>query len=242
MLSLLVLALALSAQADSNCSESRGGQWPVTNLFVVVNKEASRQLSPAYVPKDLEVIPVELISPLAPKHQTLRAPALRAYARMHEAAAKSGVKLFIRSAYRSFDDQCRTFASKVAKFTTQFHSPERGFGYAQKISAEPGRSQHQLGTTMDIVFEELNYDFSIEKADKTPSFAWLDQHAHEFGFIMSYPFGDDDPENHGYNSATGYFFEPWHWRYVGVVAAKAYKASGQLPDDFLKTLESTQRK
>lgn len=233
----VVTIFSLRAFADANCSVSRHGNLPVKNLFTVVNKEPGRQLSPRYVPLDLQVVPVELLSPIAPKHQMLRAETLAAYSRMQAEALKAGVKLFIRSSYRSFDDQCRTFASKVDKFTAQFHSDEKGLKYARQISAEPGRSQHQLGTTMDIVFEELNYDFSIEKADQTPSFHWLDQHAHEFGFIMSYPYGDDDPENHGYNSATGYFFEPWHWRYVGVETARAFKVSGQLPDAFLKTLE-----
>lgn len=232
----LTMTIGATALADSVCSESRHGTLKGENLFVVVNKEAGNQLSPSYIPKDLVAIPASLLSPLASQHQKLRAKPLAAFARMHEQAAKDGIKLFIRSAYRSVDDQCGTFASKVEKFVAQFQSKEKGWNHARRISAEPGRSQHQLGTTMDIVFEELNYDFSIEKADKTPSFRWLDQHAQDYGFIMTYPFANDDPDDYGFNSATGYFFEPWHWRYIGVENARAFKASKMLPDAFLKSL------
>lgn len=232
----LPIATAQSAHADATCTESRQGKLNGDSLYTVINKDAGKQLSPEYVPPSLAKIPTEFLSPLAPQNQQLRASAIAAFAKMHQAAADQGIKLFIRSAYRSFDDQCRTFASKVGKFSAQFSSKERGLSYARKISAEPGRSQHQLGTTMDIVFPELSYDFSITKADKTTSFRWLDERAQDFGFIMSFPFADDDAEDFGYNAATGYFFEPWHWRYVGVKQAKAFRASHLLPDAFLQTL------
>lgn len=235
-ITLFIALLSIQVKAQVACPESRGGNLEVENLFVVVNKGSANQLPPSYVPDDLTLIPAAYLSPLASQKQKLRAETLEAFARMHAAAAKDGTQLFIRSGFRSFGEQCVTFASKVEKFTKKFKSREKGLRYARRISAEPGRSQHQLGTTMDIVFKELNYDFSIQDADKTPSFHWLAQHAQDFGFIISYPFADDDHEDYGYNAATGYFYEPWHWRYVGIATARAFKESGLLPDEFLKTL------
>ena len=42
---------------------------------------------------------------------------------------------------------------------------------------------------------------------------WLAQHAHEYGFVMRYPDGKQD--------ITGYMYEPWHFRYIGVDEATA---------------------
>ncbi|MBI5524873.1 MAG: M15 family metallopeptidase [Deltaproteobacteria bacterium] len=65
------------------------------------------------------------------------------------------------------------------------------------IAAPPGFSEHHLGLAVDI--------------DDAPK-RWLDDHAHEFGFVESYPAGAE--------SCTGYPAEPWHWRYVGPAAAE----------------------
>jgi D-alanyl-D-alanine carboxypeptidase len=103
-------------------------------------------------------------------------------------------------------------------------------------SAEPGRSQHQLGTTVDLVFASVGFKFSFAM-DKTAEMKWLLSHAHEFGYILSYSWSDDDQDGLGYNSKTGYYYEPWHWRYIGVEEALQFKESGLLPDDFFHSYQ-----
>ncbi|MDO8575836.1 MAG: M15 family metallopeptidase, partial [bacterium] len=84
--------------------------------------------------------------------------------------------------------------------------------------ARPGLSEHQLGSTVDLT------DASIGFAGTDAGFAtgvgglWLQQHAHEYGFIMSYP--------EGKQAQTGFKYEPWHWRYVGADAATRLRGSG----------------
>ena len=70
---------------------------------------------------------------------------------------------------------------------------------------------------------------------KNKAMSWLDKNAQDYGFVMSYPYADDDHDQQGYNSLTGYYFEPWHWRYIGIESAKAFKASGLTLDRFLES-------
>lgn len=114
-----------------------------------------------------------------------------------EDAKDDDVELYIKSAYRSFEEQS---ALKSA------YSVTYGVGTANQFSADQGYSEHQLGTTVDFITKGLSG--KLEGFEKTTSYAWLRKHAHEYGFILSYP------QNNGY-----YVFEPWHWRYVGIKLA-----------------------
>ncbi len=78
-----------------------------------------------------------------------------------------------------------------------------GEAEAKRVSAEPGRSQHQLGTAVD--FGSIDDDFA-----GTAEFAWLSAHAAEHGFSLSYP--------EGLEALTGYRHESWHWRWLGRAA------------------------
>lgn len=80
-------------------------------------------------------------------------------------------------------------------------------------AALPGHSEHQLGTAVD-----LNVKFLSAK------WAWLAQNAHKFGFVLSYPANQV--------TRTGYAFEPWHWRYVGINLATQIRNSSNLPQSF----------
>ena len=79
-----------------------------------------------------------------------------------------------------------------------------GKALADTYSARPGHSEHQTGLTIDVVIDE-------EYFKNTAEFRWLQKNAHKYGFILRYP------EKADY--ITGYMFEPWHYRYVGVDAA-----------------------
>jgi D-alanyl-D-alanine carboxypeptidase len=109
---------------------------------------------------------------------------------MTEAARIDGIELVYSSTYRSYDYQKRLYENYVAKY---------GQEEADRFSAHPGTSQHQLGTAID--FGSITPEF-----EDTPAGKWLSQHAWEYGFSLSYPEGFED--------VTGYMFEIWHYRYI----------------------------
>lgn len=115
---------------------------------------------------------------------------------MFDAAAKEGLYLKIVSAYRTEDYQRGLYNSYIKSY---------GTSYAEKYSAKPGYSEHQTGLAVDINSVYTSFE-------KSKEYAWLKAHAHEYGFIERYKKGQEH--------ITGYAYEPWHYRYVGVDAAK----------------------
>lgn len=93
--------------------------------------------------------------------------------------------------------------------------------------AKPGHSEHQLGTTVDLTTLSIGEVSASPVFEKTPEFEWLEEHAHEYGFVMSYPRGAD----------TGYIYEPWHWRYLGADIADDIRDSGQTIQDYIAEQE-----
>lgn len=112
---------------------------------------------------------------------------------MFEAADAQELALRTTSAYRSFGTQ----ASLKATYKVTY-----GTSAANRFSADQGYSEHQLGTTLDFTTAKTG-DLS-GSFDTTPESKWLIEHAHEYGFVLSYP------KNNKY-----YIYEPWHWRFVG---------------------------
>lgn len=88
-------------------------------------------------------------------------------------------------------------------------------GYAQ----EPGASEHQTGLAFDVTVE------TAQGFESTPQYAWLMENAHKYGFIQRYPANKVEQ--------TGISYEPWHYRYVGVEAAKKIKKSGMCLEEFI---------
>lgn len=112
-------------------------------------------------------------------------------------AKQDGVALYIKSGYRSFDEQ---------KSLKSFYSVTYGEGTANTFSADQGYSEHQLGTTIDFITSGLGG--KLEGFDKTKAYEWLLDNGYKYGFIVSYPKGNGH-----------YIFEPWHWRFVGIKLA-----------------------
>ena len=109
-------------------------------------------------------------------------------------AKNDGVTIVASSTYRSYEYQEALYARNVRQL---------GQEVADRESARPGASQHQLGTVID--FGSITDAFAETKAGK-----WLDSNAARFGFSLSFP--------QGYEEVTGYRWECWHYRYVGVDA------------------------
>ncbi|HWU44989.1 MAG TPA: M15 family metallopeptidase [Bdellovibrio sp.] len=222
----LMAAAAGDVHSSDICAGFESGNVAGDNLLVIVNKDNENKLQRSWAPKDLVYFKndkSDMISPAAKGvPQALRKEAYNAVIAMFEAAKREGHTLYVHSSYRSYEDQCLTFRSKISKWSGKF-GKEAGLDYARKSSAEPGRSQHQLGTTLDITVASVKNSsgvptFSFEMT-RAKEYIWLQENAHRFGYVLSYPWADDDHDKLGYNNRTRYYYEPWHWRYIGVEAA-----------------------
>lgn len=179
-----------------------------SSIWVVVNK--SRPLNPqTYVPADLVQPPVANIH-----DQPVRHVVSDALAAMF-AAAKSGagLSLTLQSGYRSYDMQVNDYNGDVAA---------HGRAYADSDTARPGHSEHQTGLAVDI--SAASGRCSLDACfGQTPEGQWLAANAWRFGFLLRYPQGKE--------AVTGFTYEPWHFRYVGI------PLSTELHDTGVTTLE-----
>ena len=192
-------AAAGDSKADQACQAELGGPLSGDDLLVLVNKQPGQQLAADWAPRDLLPIGDDLMMP--GRQGDLRGPVIDALGDMIAAGREVGIELGVRSAYRSFHTQCVTFEYKVR---------EHGIEHAKQFSAEPGRSQHQLGTTVDLTSASLGWSLEQSMGAALEG-QWLAENAHLFGFALSYPEGHEDE--------TGYAYEPWHFRYIGKAAA-----------------------
>jgi len=129
--------------------------------------------------------------------------ATAAYNAMKAAAAKDGYTLTIHNAYRSWYDQQYLFNN---------YSNRDGVVAAETYSARPGHSEHQTGLAMDLITSSTS---GAQNPTTAKILAWANENAYKFGFILRYPEGKTDE--------TGYIYESWHFRYVGVdLASKLY--------------------
>ena len=130
---------------------------------------------------------------------SLREDAADALAEMGRAAKKDGITLDVSSTYRSYETQERTFNYWVSV---------DGLEEAERESARPGTSQHQLGAAVD--FGNIEDSYALTDGCK-----WLNAHSQEYGWSLSFP--------QGYEDITGYRWECWHFRYIGIEACKFQK-------------------
>ena len=185
-------------------------------LLVVVDKQNA--LSSDYIPPGLVYLTDYGIR-VASADMQLRFIVIEDLAIMFNMAELAGYKLFIISAYRSYQVQVDVYNYWVSVL---------GQEEADRSSARPGHSEHQLGTTMDVSVLGLEGDVFEEFGD-TEAALWLSQNAYKYGFVMSYPQGSE--------AITGYQYEPWHYRYVGREIAQLIYASGDIPIEYLKKLK-----
>jgi D-alanyl-D-alanine carboxypeptidase len=168
---------------------------------IIVNK--SRNLSSAYIPDDLvplEDIPTSLQNPEVNQLRKLAYDALKEL--FAKAKEEKSFDLYARSGYRSYNTQVSLYSAYVSS---------KGQESADKLSAKPGQSEHQTGLAMDITCPAMNYQLD-DTFGETEEGKWVSENAHKFGFVIRYPKGKED--------ITGYQYEPWHLRYVGLSLAK----------------------
>jgi len=157
---------------------------------------------------------VTLDGDIARGGQQMTTDAAEAFRKLTDAAKKDGIKLYAVSSYRSFAGQDAAYKSNVATY---------GQEYADRSSAKPGHSEHQLGTTTDVASDTAEFEaFNGSKEAK-----WLAENSWKYGFIVSYPPGTEQ--------ITGYTQEDWHIRFVGVeVAKKVHESKLTLHEYLLK--------
>lgn len=176
--------------------------------------DTGHRLSSTYVPPDL----VSITQAGFDNADQVRAFVIPDLAAMREAAERAGAPLHVVSAYRSYSYQEQLF---------QQRTDEVGEAQASLRTARPGHSEHQLGTAIDVL--------DPANSELTPAFAtttqgrWVATHAHEYGFVLSYPEGE--------RPTTCYEYEPWHLRYVGKDVADAIAKAQLTPRQWMLSAE-----
>lgn len=182
------------------------------SLTVLVNKQ--RKLPEEYKPTDLVFPNVPFLAPEKSERRMLREEAARALEQMFAAAQADGIALAGVSGYRSHEYQKTLFARYVAK---------DGLEKARTYSAYPGTSEHETGLAIDI--SGIDGKCAAESCFAgTPEAEWLAARSMEFGFIVRYPLGKEE--------ITGYIYEPWHLRYVGVELAQELAKTGLTLEEY----------
>ncbi len=140
-------------------------------------------------------------------------------------AAEQKVGLYVTSAYRSIQKQAENMESYINTLMTQGYTKEQATEQAHKEIALPGHSEHNAGLAMDIVSDNYwsTHEDLEESFDQLPQYDWLIENSWKYGFILSYPKGKED--------ITGFIYEPWHYRFVGLEHAetihKVYEETGE---------------
>lgn len=153
-----------------------------------------------------DYIPSDLVS-IEHKYGQLKIKkeAYEAFKKMADAAKKENLSLYIQSPYRSYQTQATLY---------QRYCDKDGKTIADTYSARPGHSEHQTGYAIDIT---NGAGQSLSSFESTKEFYWMKENAHHYGFILRYPKGKEK------ENITGYQYEPWHYRYVGVEVATKVK-------------------
>jgi D-alanyl-D-alanine carboxypeptidase len=142
------------------------------------------------------------------KDYRLDSIAMAYFKSMADDAKKHGINLKIISGYRTYNYQANLYNSSAVR---------NGKAHADKYVARAGHSEHETGLAVDI-------NSVSEWFEDTKEFQWLQNNAHLYGFILRYPKGKEH--------ITGFGYEPWHYRFVGVEVAKEIKEKDITFDEY----------
>lgn len=216
------------AKLDRIFSGAKNGNYPFTNVlgeapeitdFILKNKSAfladlnyvlendtddlltlvdkTHSLDADFKPSDLVPLTDKTHYNFYRNDLSLRVPAEKSLSQMADAARADGITNFVvSSTFRSYDYQKGLFERYVK---------QDGLELAERYSARPGKSQHQLGTAVD--FGSITDDFAETRQGR-----WVYANAAKYGWSLSFP--------KGYEPVTGYMWECWHFRYIGVPACR----------------------
>lgn len=178
------------------------------SITVIINKK--HPLPDSYEPSDLVIPSVKSTK----DGLLLRQEAATALETMFADAEKEGISLRLGSGYRSYQTQERLFNDYVSR---------DGEAAANRYSARPGQSEHQTGLAVDIGDSSLN-NWLKNSFKNTEEGIWLRDNSYKYGFVLRYLEGKED--------ITGYIYEPWHFRYVGIEEAEKIKFANCTLEEF----------
>lgn len=186
------------------------------SMLVLVNKNYA--LSEDYEPSDLVLPNVLSTDYNQNQNQNIylrKEAAIHLEQLFYAAQNEAGLTLLARSGYRSYQTQISLYDRYVS---------QNGTEKADTFSARAGHSEHQTGLAMDVTADSVNRQL-VTDFGLTPEGIWLKENAHRFGYIIRYLEGREDE--------TGYQYEPWHIRYVGVEAATEIYENNWILEQYL---------
>lgn len=190
---------AIASSIDSSIKEvSKPAAAKETPTIALVNR--NNRLDKNFIPKHLTIPAVKFSAYASAETRKMDSEAASALESLFKAAKADGITLLAVSGYRNYDYQNTLYRNKVSS---------AGKKEADKYVAQPGASEHQTGLAMDVLSNE--YGSLDEGFANTKAYKWLVENCYKYGFIIRYPKGKE--------SITGYNYEPWHLRYVGIKAA-----------------------
>jgi zinc D-Ala-D-Ala carboxypeptidase len=187
------------------------------DIAVLVNKY--NKLPESFNPKDLVFLNIPFLKRATTEKRKLRKEAAVQLEKMVNAAKKDNIYLKGVSGYRSYQTQ---------KVLFNYYVKRDGYNKARTFSALPGTSEHETGLSIDMTGK----DGTCAAEDcfgKKPEAKWLAEHAQDYGYIIRYPKGKE--------SITGYKYEPWHIRYVGIKIAKEITQKGITLEEYYETAQ-----
>ncbi|MDQ5883321.1 MAG: cap protein [Patescibacteria group bacterium] len=180
--------------------------------LILFNASSEQPVTEKYIPENLVSIKKKVDT--KSREICLTENAADALKEMYDASKEAKVEIVATSGFRSEETQKWLY--------DEWHKNNSAVNNEEAI-AKPGYSEHQLGTTVDFTSPAVGYDSGHRSFHLTAEYDWLDKNAYKYGFVMSYPPNKD----------TGYIFEPWHWRYVGVENAYHIKLANITVQEFL---------
>lgn len=175
------------------------------NYLILVNK--FNYLAENYNPEDL----VKMGLQYAFSGKEIREEVYASFKGLVKSAKAENLTIVANSTFRTFDYQENLYNR---------YKTNNGKEYADSYAARAGYSEHQTGLAIDV--STLNS--TMDNFEETEEFKWLQEHAHEYGFILRYPEGKE--------FITGYNYESWHYRYVGIEIATEIKKLGITYDEY----------
>lgn len=183
-----------------------------TDLLLLVNKQNRAPSVPFTLVKP-NVTPTR---PELSENIYMQPEAAEALEELFEGARQQGIILYATSGFRSYSTQKAIFDRKAK---------ERGEQSANRSVAKPGQSEHQTGLAMDLEGESSLGTGLTNAFGETPEGIWLAENCADYGYIIRYP--------QDKTRITGYVYEPWHIRYVGVEAAKEITSLGLTLEEYI---------
>lgn len=194
---------AISTEASNTSDDELPSRDEVNttpdSIYCLVNKDYS--LPSDYEPDDLVVPDITFSINYESEKKYMRQVASDAIETLFADAKMEELELVAVSGYRSYERQQEIYENNLKT---------RGTTHTNQYSAKPGYSEHQTGLVMDVSCKSENYDLQESFGD-TPEGKWVAENCAKYGFVIRYPEGKSE--------ITGYAYEPWHLRYVGVEMA-----------------------